>query len=182
MYVSIDPGLNTGIAVFDHTHTLIMALLGDPRDYKVSAQYCVIEKPKVYKRTKSKGDPNDLITLAIRVGEYKQYFQSIGAKVGLVWPSEWKGQEDKGLNNARVVAALSPLERGRLKGALQYVSTSKQNNVIDAIGLGKAAFLYKLWPYAARLEACTRHGQYRCPACAAGMVEEAPASPEGMDT
>ena len=35
----------------------------------------------------------------------------------------------------------------------------------------------------ARLEgetACTRHGQYRCPACAAGMVEEAPATTQGI--
>jgi hypothetical protein len=147
MYVAIDPGVSTGIAVFDESHTLVRAHLADPRNLACDlVKYAVIEKPRVYVRTKSKGDPNDLITLAIRVGEYKQYFQSLGARVNLVWPSEWKGQQDKTLNNARVVQALSPLERNRLKGALEYVPTSKQNNVIDAIGLGKAAFLYRLWP------------------------------------
>jgi hypothetical protein len=152
MFVSVDPGVNTGWAWFDDGHALRFCGLGDPRTEVLDGgnhwaiKYVVIEKPRVYTRVKSKGDPNDLITLAIRVGEYKQYFQSLGAKVALVWPSEWKGNQDKALNNARVVQALSPLERNRLKGALHYVPTSKHNNVIDAIGLGKAAFLYRLWP------------------------------------
>jgi hypothetical protein len=152
MYVSIDPGISTGVAFFDDAHVLTGAHLDDPRNLsgffigQGMPRYVVIEKPRVYTRVKSKGDPNDLITLAIRVGEYKQYFLSLGAKVNLVWPSEWKGQQDKTLNNARTVNALSSLERNRLKGALHYVPTSKQNNVIDAIGLGKTSFLYKLWP------------------------------------
>ena len=152
MYVAIDPGLDTGVALFDAEHALTGAHLDDPRNLDGFFQgvhkprYVVIEKPRVYQRIKSKGDPNDLITLAVRVGEYKQYFLSLGAKVNLVWPSEWKGQQDKTLNNQRVIDALAPLERNRLKGALKYVPTSKQNNVIDAIGLGKAAFLYRLWP------------------------------------
>jgi hypothetical protein len=70
------------------------------------------------------------------VGEYKLHFERIiGAKVQLVRPSEWKGQQPKYVTEKRMY--------DRFPGVNEYlegVSSSKRHNVFDAIGI--AAYGY----------------------------------------
>ena len=90
----------------------------------------VIEKPVIY-REESKGDPNGLITLAIRAGEIGGLFRG-SAKVEYIRPSTWKGSTPKPINHARTMAKLKDLEKDRLP----KLAKSNAHNMLDAIGLG----------------------------------------------
>lgn len=96
----------------------------------------VIEKPQVYRAAQSKGDPNDLITLAIRVGWYQEYFESRGVSVYLVTPAMWKGQVPKPVHHRRIANKLSPQEHLVVSEGMIGVPVTKQHNVMDAVGLG----------------------------------------------
>lgn len=133
LVVGIDPGLDAcGVAVWDghimrsrtirpKTNTLdkrvneICDLLGSLRPRVV-----VIEKPQVYKGHLSKGDPNDLIDLAILVGALVHLFGP--AKILLPKPVQWKGQVPKRIHHARIKQRVEI-----------YGSTSK--DALDAVGL-----------------------------------------------
>lgn len=96
----------------------------------------MIEKPQIYRATKSQGDPNDLITLAVMVGQYWERASSRGAiSCLLVLPSEWKGQVPKQIHEKRILGALSGQELSRVPGRSE-LAASKRHNVIDAVGLG----------------------------------------------
>ena len=149
-YLAIDPGIDTGWALFQDVDHLIGCGLGAPWDVftlsSVSVRSVVIEKPKVYMARNMKGDPNDLITLAVQVGEYKRWASAeMHAVVNVVIPREWKGTEPKEINNARTLAELSEAERVIVKKAAYSIATSKQHNMLDAIGLGRASFKKRLW-------------------------------------
>jgi hypothetical protein len=121
--LAIDPGRDTGWAFLDDARRLVMCGLGNPPD---SIRHpVVIERPQVYRGRGSKGDPNDLITLAIQVGQYKERAERSGSKVELVLPHSWKGTVDPDILCRRVVASLSEVECAVLF----------RHNVIDAVGL-----------------------------------------------
>lgn len=105
------------------------AILGS-RD--VPPYLLVIEWPQIYTRTKSKGDPNDLLPVAAVAGAI---ISSVGAlTVRMPKPSDWKGQVPKDVHNARVLKRLTPGERARFDAA--RLPKSLANNAIDAVGLG----------------------------------------------
>ena len=144
-YLAIDPGLDTGWALFADVDHLMACGLGHPSQAD-KALHVVIEKPKIHQARNMKGDPNDIITLAIQVGEYKQWaLSSLRVHAELVTPHEWKGTQPKSVNNERTLAELSPRERSVVKEACFHVATSKQHNILDAIGLGRACFRRRLW-------------------------------------
>lgn len=120
---------------------------GDARKVKLGApvRTVIIEKPQVYRANLSKGDPNDLITLAIRVGRYAEHFEHSGARVALALPKNWKGQQPKSVTEARARRDLSPSSLRVALESLRYVAASSHNDVWDAIGLGLAAFDLRLW-------------------------------------
>lgn len=152
-YLAVDPGIDTGWAHFSAGTKLLACGLGDPcevglPDFDVDAriQRVIIEKPQVYRASMSKGDPNDLITLGVRVGEYKRCFQhERGASVRLVLPCDWKGQQPKDVTELRARQSLSPPEMSIVAACMKSVAPSKRHNVWDAIALGRAAFEKKLW-------------------------------------
>jgi hypothetical protein len=93
----------------------------------------VIEVPQVYQQRLQKGDPNDLIDVAVIAG--------IAAGVAAqfvepqpVRPHKWKGNRPKALDNAYTLSLLSAEEKLVVDscGALK----SKLHNVIDAVGIG----------------------------------------------
>lgn len=149
--ISIDPGLSTGWAVWED-NKLVECGLGDPRELRAvllaGIDRVFIEKPQIYRAAKSKGDPNDLITLAIRVGEYKQFFQQRHAMVTLVLPMEWKAQVPKRICANRVLRFLFNSERKIVYdvpaakslelalGSDTMWARDKRNDMLDAIGIG----------------------------------------------
>lgn len=144
MLLAIDPGKDTGWALLDADGVLVRCGLGDPP--LEGATRVIVERPQVYKGRASKGDPNDLITLAIQVGQYKERFLSTGRPVEEVIPHTWKGSLDPDICCRRVVASLTESERELLMLVLTplarapvhaELTAGRRHNVIDAVGIAK---------------------------------------------
>lgn len=131
--LAIDPGNDLGWALFDGGTLERAGLRNPPVD---AAHQAIIERPQVYRSSKSKGDPNDLITLAIGVGQMKERLESCGATVELVLPATWKGQIPKDIHHRRILGLLAPTEKTRLDACLSGVAAGIRHNVLDAVGLG----------------------------------------------
>lgn len=92
----------------------------------------VIELPRIYPRG-GKGDPNDLIDLAVMVGDLRGFYVRHGFTVRLVTPRTWKGTVPKSIHNKRVLAALSDEERATLPKRPR--ARTYDHNMVDAVGL-----------------------------------------------
>src|ERR1700761_7030981 len=69
-YLAIDPGADTGWALFSDRDHLVRCGLGDPSKQPPppQAKSVVIEVPQIYNARNMKGNPNNIITLAVNVG------------------------------------------------------------------------------------------------------------------
>ena len=99
------------------------------------ADLAVIERPQVYTPGQSKGNPNDLITLAIRVGRYVERLARVGIRSELVLPNEWKGTINKDRHHARVRRNMPASELKLAKERLSGLSDSIAHNAWDAVAL-----------------------------------------------
>lgn len=152
--LAIDPGLDTGWAFLDDAGKLVHCGLGDPPDSK--GHHVVIERPQIYRGRSSKGNPNDLITLAIQVGRYTERVVAQGSKYEHVLPHDWKGSVDSEILCHRVAACLAPCELELLYRVLaplarkpmtqEHLTAGKRHNVIDAVGIA-------MWSVGSRLAA-----------------------------
>jgi len=125
--IGVDPGLDTGCAVI-RDGSLTYAQLGCiPQGTNPDAKV-YIECPRIYPT--GTPNPNDLIKLAVMVGEYKGGFEHAGCKVHLIAPSDWKGQQPKAVTERRMRARFPDLDRW-----LVGIAPGKRHNVIDAIGI-----------------------------------------------
>lgn len=89
-----------------------------------------VELPQIYARSKSKGDPNDLIAVAGVVGA----LDALAPHHTTVYlPSEWKGQVPKSVMTTRTT---SKLEKTELERIITPRRASLMHNVWDAIGIG----------------------------------------------
>ena len=95
----------------------------------------VVEIPQVYQQRHLKGDPNDLIDVAVSVGMVVATMPHKELK--LVRPRDWKGTCPKKIHNQRVLALLTEKENSVLNTC--GVIPSLRHNVIDAIGIGQWA-------------------------------------------
>ncbi len=137
MLLAIDPGTHTGWAVFGGDRRLKACGVGDPRSshWTDLAKEVVVEKPRIYPSGRT-SNPNDVLTLAVKAGEWAGRFDRI-AKVRYVEPSEWKGGSvRKDIQNARDRAKLTPGERAIVDATGQEMSDSTRHNMLDAIGIG----------------------------------------------
>jgi hypothetical protein len=141
MLLCIDPGNCTGWAVFHPSGFLQSAgvtTLDAARCPAVGAlvqgdvNRLLIEVPQVYQASLSKGDPNDLIKVAIGVGRWVERATVCGASVTAVKTAQWKGQVPKEVHHKRVMAALQPGELALLPKLPQ----SQGHNMLDAVALG----------------------------------------------
>jgi hypothetical protein len=130
--LAIDPGIDTGWALFNDA--LLSCGVGNPPE--IYRARVVIERPQVYLASKSKGDPNDLITLAIQVGRYWEQYERAGDSVRTFLPREWKGQVPKDIQAGRILAKLSAQEQDVVANYGRMVNKGKHHNMMDAIGLG----------------------------------------------
>jgi len=151
--VTIDPGVHSaGIALWDtsdgvelHAAALVRTKggwgdLANVVALWVEEQYVevaevIIEKPQIYAQHKLKGDPNDLITLAIAAGAIVMSVctQHPDAVIHTIKPYQWKGQIPKGISVQRIQDQLMPLER---ESVCLPTAKSLQHNVWDAVGIG----------------------------------------------
>lgn len=134
--LSIDPGRDTGWAFWVDGYLTECGLTSVEAD-NCRAKYLfpwvdetIIELPQVYRAAQSKGDPNDLIKVAVEVGQWKERAKK--ARCTLVHPAEWKKQVPKDIHHNRVMECLYTYERGKIPP----LPKTKAHNVLDAIGLG----------------------------------------------
>jgi hypothetical protein len=136
--LAIDPGILTGWAVFDSVGTLQACGLGE--DFPtLSNRVAIIERPQVYRASKSKADPNDLITLAIRVGRYVERLEKAGVRTSLVLPTTWKGQVPKRIHHERIASSMPTAQTEIVRRVEKRIGKVKCENVWDAVGLGRWA-------------------------------------------
>jgi hypothetical protein len=94
----------------------------------------LVEVPQVYSGSKSKGDPNDLIDLALAAGKLLGHL-GMGTTVK---PRDWKGTIEKSKMTEIIKTKLSGPERTVVREfqAVLKIPGSKMHNIYDAIGIG----------------------------------------------
>lgn len=146
MLVSIDPGVkHCGVALWDDDQLASAWLAKGPNWYQTAINVgrginqhvpnidrhdIVIEKPQIYHQSRLKGDPNDLIDLAVFVGAVCMAVAT--GDVRMYLPREWKGSTPKDVKIERIKKSLSVEEHSRI----DLPAPSLQHNVFDAVGIG----------------------------------------------
>ena len=102
----------------------------------------ILEKPQVYKARLMKGDPNDLIDVAVSGGEmlgrlYAFAIQHVGPPsriiIEKIVPAVWKKQLPKEVVQERLKERLTPHELTTMQ---KPKPASLMHNVWDAVGIG----------------------------------------------
>lgn len=156
--IAIDPSIRAaGIAIFDrqkliYTNVLrpsavvkTMEGISDVLDLaqeawektmgvSFSPATLVVELPQVYQQAQLKGDPNDLIPLAIMAGRLWERFKPKNMMLPL--PKEWKGNRPKDVVTASTMSKLSKRELEVFGDDLIRVPNGLRHNAMDAIGIG----------------------------------------------
>lgn len=156
--LAIDPGIKAcGMSIFEKdrlvycnvlrpmavVHPLvgikeIMALAQAAWDANMGVSYSpellIVEKPQIYQQQHLKGDPNDLIPLAIMAGMFWERFKP--KNIILPQPKEWKGQVPKDVMSRRTLTKLDKREQEVLKEDLIRVPERLRHNGLDSIGIG----------------------------------------------
>lgn len=128
--VSIDPGVRASGQAFWEGKKLVYVAYdapSGPSDYSP----LIIEKPQVYQGRAQKGNPNDLIDLAVEVGRIIGISE---VAFETVLPRQWKGAVKKEIMLKRILSKLDDDELLVIKNC--GVSNSKAHNIIDAVGIG----------------------------------------------
>lgn len=102
--------------------------LPGPKDGAVA----VVELPRVYPQKQWKGDPADLIQVAVTAGQLVQVLAP-WCDVQLVEPHAWKGSVPKDVMTRRIRALLDDDERAIVERC--GAPSSLRHNVLDAAGI-----------------------------------------------
>jgi len=137
--ITIDPGKTIGLACFESGELVSVdehkpkRLLDAARFIALCCPYIpfdlAIELPQVYPVQRWKGDPNDLITVALQAGVILGAVYAYIATLYIIKPSEWKGSTPKAISKERTLAKLTAGERA-------HVQKKSSTHIMDAIGLG----------------------------------------------
>jgi hypothetical protein len=140
---AIDPGLTSGWAQFT-AKKLSGAGVFREHDYPAVwhrgyEQTLVIEVPRIYPH-RSKGDPNDIVQLALTVGEIRGHYRPQVTRIVETYPASWKGQVPKEIHHARVLKQLADDETRILAPHARRFSKTHphgfDHNLLDAVALG----------------------------------------------
>lgn len=163
--ISIDPGTTSGVAIFVGSRLAGVAMLEGSAFTQAQEliKICntlsgpqkkgglvvapppgfnfgrgMIEVPRVYPQKAWKGDPNDLITVALVAGFLGHvlsfYYEKPDDQIEFIHPSTWKGQRPKKLDNDLTLSLLEGSELACFD--ILKAPKSKIHNVIDAVGIG----------------------------------------------
>lgn len=146
MYLAIDPGVDTGWSLWRSREELVACGCSDPR-IKVTGKitHMLLEMPMVYRARLMKGNPNNIVTLALQCGRYAEHFESRGAHLAMVHPHDWKGNLPKDIHHARIWGELSPSQLATASKCGDLVPASKRHNMMDALALGLWAWQRNGW-------------------------------------
>ena len=140
MLLAIDPGADTGWALFDSARRLTACGLGVPVAAGLSLARVLIECPKL--RPRGEKNPNAILLVARSAGEWGGRFSDAGSAVTYVTPNDWKGSTPKEIDHARTWSRLDEHEKRVVDSAFSQakgrngLAASKRHNVLDAIGIG----------------------------------------------
>ncbi len=153
MLLAIDPGANTGWAVFDSCRRLSACGLFDGEKYTSlpaadAGSRVLVECPKL--RPRGEKNPNSILLVARSAGEFGGRYSR--CTVEYLTPNDWKGSTSKGIDHRRTFSKLAPEElRALVSGCLGLSPRSapineaiaaglsesdKRANILDAIGIG----------------------------------------------
>ena len=140
MILAIDPGQDTGWALFNSSERLEGCGLGEP---KTGDHLCIerilVECPRL--RPRGEKNPNAILTLARNAGQWGGRLERLGP-VEFILPNEWKGSAPKDVSHARIWAKLDDAEKGIVDDAFRAhpgrngMAPSRRHNVLDALGIG----------------------------------------------
>ena len=142
---TIDPGAHeVGWAVFEGGELEAAGLIECPSLpwlsqalYRLFQLQCpseaVVEIPQVYPQRSWKGDPNDLIDVAVVAGAAVAAL-SFHTAPELVRPHAWKGNRPKAVDNRLTKSLLNRKERALLSKC--GAPARLMHNVVDAVGIG----------------------------------------------
>ncbi len=138
VFLSIDPGLSTGHAWWYPDGSLASCGVSpDGPPQTVDIRHLAIEVPKIYTARLMKGDPNNIVTLAVRVGRYIERYGQQGYTG--YFPNEWKGTQTKDQHHPKIFMALSPKEKDIVRVAGEGLTKKSLADLLDAIGIGQYA-------------------------------------------
>lgn len=141
--LAIDPGQNLGWARIRNGVLAECGLVraASPRAISqlvtvraINFDRLVIEKPQVYPSRKQKGDPNDLINVALLAGVVLGAAPNVSFE--LVVPHDWKGNVPKEITQKRVKADFRLGEQTVFDRGVSLYPKSQHHNIWDAVGLG----------------------------------------------
>lgn len=129
MLLAIDPGTDTGWALFDGTR-LESCGFGVP-PINDGIDQVLIELSPIRPHDPR---PQDILTLAVKSGEWHGLYRAHGPSY--LFPKDWKGSTKKEISHPRIWAALTSPEQGIVDRSLRGVAPGKRHNVMDAVGIG----------------------------------------------
>jgi hypothetical protein len=141
--IAIDPGASTGWAIFDSGALVACGACAPPGMAWGGIDRVVAEMPQRYPHDTV--NPNDLITLAYRLGRVVGPLEREGAVIHTVLPREWKGQMPKDLCHRRSRAKLTPAELAIVDAVLPTLGAKAKTDMLDAVALGQWALVAGLW-------------------------------------
>lgn len=128
--IAIDPGKTTGWALFMGGKLCVAA--PSVQSASIAGPFeVIIELPRIYPGG-GKGDPNDIVDLAVLVGKFAERYKS--GTVHLVTPRQWKGNVPKKIHQPRILKKLSPEELAVMPKRPR--AKDYDHNMVDAVGLG----------------------------------------------
>jgi len=142
--IAVDPGRVLGVAVFRNSILLDVGLLSAPTIRELhyglfqlleahKPNQGIVEVPQVYQQRRWKGDPNDLIDVAVIAGVAGAALAPF-CETLFIKPHVWKGSRPKAVDNEYTLSKLTEMEREIVDGA--GLTKTKSHNAIDAIGIG----------------------------------------------
>jgi len=134
LLIAIDPGNDTGIAVFCKG-ILTDAWLVAPYEFIAMAPGYFPHGEVIFELPATRGpgspvDPNDLVAVAVQAGYVARGFEP--SALWYVKVGQWKGQRKKRVDNAYTLRTLSDIELARLP----KLPKGEMHNVLDAVGIG----------------------------------------------
>lgn len=145
MLLAIDPGADTGWALFDSARRLHSCGLDNPPEPEeaypaYSLDEVIIECPVL--RPRGEKNPNAILKVARNAGEWGGRYGEYCTTLRYVSPNDWKGTTPKDISHARLWSKLDAKEQGIVDASFKAskgrngLAPSKRHNVLDAIGIG----------------------------------------------
>lgn len=145
--LTLDPGKVVGWATFYGARLRDLGVFEDTQTHAFRdllnfhrPEQALIEIPRVYPVAKWKGDPNDLIKVAVSAGILMGIiFEGCPgriANVENVFPHTWKGSRPKKIDHTLTLKTLTVEEREIFDAAIKRIGKTKAEHAVDAVSMG----------------------------------------------